>query len=98
VEKELWAGAFWGAVAGVLVTPIVILLLVALGVMKPKGKRCPNCGHPFPIIRRPGNQDQWLWGGATCSHCGCEVDRHGQKIRKPRNPFDDGTDFTTGNP
>ena len=27
---------------------------------------CPNCGEPAPIIRKPRNRRQRLWGGATC--------------------------------
>lgn len=53
---------------------------------------CPDCGEPFPMIRKPANREQAMQGGATCQKCGCEVDRHGQKIRKPRNPFDDGSE------
>lgn len=45
---------------------------------------CPKCGMTMPIIRRPQNLRQFLWGGSTCKGCGCEVDKWGREItRKP---------------
>jgi ribosomal protein L37AE/L43A len=39
--------------------------------------RCPRCHAELPRFRIPKSFRQALLGGWTCSHCGCEVDRHG---------------------
>jgi hypothetical protein len=48
--------------------------------INPKPADCPRCGQPFPRIRKPQNRRQALWGGATCAHCGTEVDKWGREI------------------
>jgi len=45
---------------------------------------CPQCSQPMPRIRRPKSLSQTLWGGGTCEHCGCEVDKWGRDITPPR--------------
>ena len=42
---------------------------------------CPRCGALVPRARKPQNQRQALWGGATCAQCGCEMDKHGIEIQ-----------------
>jgi hypothetical protein len=42
--------------------------------------KCPNCAHPFPIVRTPKNKRQALWGGWTCDQCGTEADKWGQPV------------------
>lgn len=41
---------------------------------------CPNCGTPFPLMRRPENERQRLWGGGTCKCCGMECDKWGNPV------------------
>jgi hypothetical protein len=41
---------------------------------------CPKCGDPMPRIRKPKNERQRLWGGWTCSKCGCEMDKYGVEV------------------
>jgi hypothetical protein len=41
--------------------------------------KCPKCNTPLPIIRKPKNQTQVLFGGWTCHCCGCEVDKYGNE-------------------
>ncbi len=41
---------------------------------------CPECGSPRPVIRRPANLRQALWGGWTCPSCQCEFDTWGRLI------------------
>ena len=41
---------------------------------------CPKCGTGMPSIRKPRNRRQFLWGGGTCSNCGCEMDKWGKEI------------------
>ena len=43
------------------------------------GLDCPRCEEPLPAVRVPKNLRQTLWGGATCEHCGCEVDKWGRE-------------------
>ena len=74
--EALSGGAMIGAVAGA-VGGLLAVLVVAM-FMKPKP--CPECGTPPPKVRKPANRRQMLWGGWTCSNCGCELDRRGRKI------------------
>jgi predicted RNA-binding Zn-ribbon protein involved in translation (DUF1610 family) len=41
---------------------------------------CPQCGEPAPKIRKPKKSRQLLWGGWTCSKCGIEMDKYGDRI------------------
>ncbi len=41
---------------------------------------CPECGEPQPVVRRPANWRQAIWGGWTCPSCYAELDRWGRKI------------------
>ncbi len=41
---------------------------------------CPHCGERAPARRKPANMRQTLWGGCTCSNCGCEFDKWGNPI------------------
>lgn len=40
---------------------------------------CPDCGQKAPMIRKPMNLRQLLWGGWTCRECACEFDRYGKE-------------------
>ena len=40
---------------------------------------CPECGDPVPMIRKPENIRQVLWGGWTCKKCGTEMNKYGHK-------------------
>lgn len=41
---------------------------------------CPKCGQKVPAVRTPTSIRQALWGGWTCSGCGCEIDKWGKEI------------------
>lgn len=41
---------------------------------------CPVCNTKQPIIRKPTNERQALWGGHTCSNCKIEMDKYGRTI------------------
>ena len=43
---------------------------------------CPQCGAKAPAMRKPANLRQALWGGWTCSQCGCEFDKYGNEISR----------------
>jgi len=43
-------------------------------------QECPECGEPVPVVRRPANLRQALWGGATCRNCGVEFDKFGRLV------------------
>lgn len=69
----------------------VSILLYKIVVDLVKGKRsdwginlslpnCPKCGKKVPIIRKPTSTYQAMWGGWTCSNCGCEMDKWGKEI------------------
>ena len=40
---------------------------------------CPDCGAKMPKSRIPKSWDQALWGGWTCSLCGCLMNKYGEK-------------------
>jgi len=41
---------------------------------------CPICNLKQPIIRKPANERQLLYGGNTCKNCGTEMDKYGTII------------------
>ncbi len=47
--------------------------------------RCPECGEPAPVVRRPQNRRQALWGGCTCARCGTEYDKWGRPVTDERS-------------
>lgn len=40
---------------------------------------CPRCGQPMPVKREPVSRNQRLWGGWTCTTCGCDMDKWGRE-------------------
>ncbi len=51
-----------------------------LGVNLTPPKQCPRCGHPLPLLRRPKNLRQAMWGGTTCQGCQTELDKWGRIV------------------
>ncbi|MCX6195181.1 MAG: hypothetical protein NTY55_00845 [Flavobacteriia bacterium] len=43
---------------------------------------CPVCKKKQPIVRKPKNERQALWGGWTCSNCQTELDKFGNIIKE----------------
>lgn len=41
---------------------------------------CPKCKTKLPIIRKPKNLKQEVWGGHTCPNCETELDQFGNMI------------------
>jgi len=41
---------------------------------------CPKCNLKQPIIRKPTNERQILYGGYTCKNCGTEMDKYGTQL------------------
>lgn len=41
---------------------------------------CPRCGQKLPVVRRPKNLRQAMWGGWTCERCGVELDKWGRPV------------------
>lgn len=41
---------------------------------------CPKCNEKQPIVRKPENRRQALYGGGTCKKCGTEIDKYGEEI------------------
>ncbi|HEU5117799.1 MAG TPA: hypothetical protein VFT74_14325, partial [Isosphaeraceae bacterium] len=46
---------------------------------------CSQCGNPRPVVRKPANLRQALWGGWTCPYCENEFDRFG-RLLTPQAP------------
>ncbi len=80
------------AVVAVAVIMTVVLMtgaaLVVRDTLRKHGRwginlrpvHCPECGEPAPVVRRPKNRRQALWGGCTCEVCGLEYDKWGRAI------------------
>jgi hypothetical protein len=78
------------SVFAVIVLALAMLMAtLAVGAVWPrKGKWginlskvfCPKCAEPMPMIRKPKNERQALWGGWTCRKCGCEMDKYGVEL------------------
>ena len=69
-----------------LTVGIAALMWVALMIYgSARGKRlpspsCPECGCELRVIREPKSIKQVIWGGWTCSGCGCHIDKWGIRI------------------
>lgn len=62
-------------------------------------QHCDVCGTPMPVVRKPANWRQALWGGWTCPGCHSEFDRWGRNMGVaglPRTTFTlDNTSFAS---
>ncbi len=57
--------------------------------------RCPKCNTTLPMIRKPKNKTQAMWGGWTCHKCGREVDKYGnERHAQPNLALRRGGDFS----
>jgi ribosomal protein L37AE/L43A len=45
-----------------------------------KRATCPQCEMKSPFSRIPTSFRQAMWGGWSCSICGCEMDKWGKEI------------------
>jgi len=43
---------------------------------------CPKCNLKQPIIRKPKNEHQMLYGGFTCEKCKTEMDKYGVEFQQ----------------
>ena len=43
-------------------------------------KVCPKCATKLPMLRKPKNKDQAMFGGWTCKNCGIEIDKYGKEL------------------
>lgn len=85
VAIEIVAGIFGVLIWGVL---IVFGSLMLRDTIRQRGKWginfkravCTQCGTPMPMVRKPANWRQALWGGGTCPECGFELDKWGRPI------------------
>jgi len=44
---------------------------------------CPRCKTVAPRARMPASLNELMWGGSTCSACGCKMDKYAQELAKP---------------
>ncbi len=83
------------AVIAIVALAVVLALCLAAGAtlvvrdtVRKRGRwginlrpaHCPECGEPAPVVRRPKNRRQALWGGWTCEECGTEYDKWGHPV------------------
>lgn len=43
-------------------------------------KVCPKCATKLPMVRKPKNKDQAMFGGWTCKNFGIEIDKYGKEL------------------
>jgi hypothetical protein len=82
-EKGPYTRAFEYTLVGVGAVGSIIMLALGLGKPTPGAggrAKCPDCGELMPLVRKPANRRQMLWGGWTCQKCGAELDRSGRKV------------------
>jgi len=73
------------AIISILISLLVFIVLLL--VWPKKGKmginlsktKCSKCDTVLPLIRRPKNLNQIIWGGCTCPNCGSELDNYGNE-------------------
>jgi hypothetical protein len=85
-EKGPYTRAFDFTLIGVGAVGSFVMLAGGWGKPTPGsagGGKCSDCGTPPPLMRRPANRRQMLWGGWTCANCGAELDRAGRKVPDP---------------
>ena len=71
----------------------ILLLKIVVESIKGKGNwginanvpNCPDCDVKAPFVRTPTSIRQALWGGWTCSNCGCELDKWGKEINSAKS-------------
>jgi ssDNA-binding Zn-finger/Zn-ribbon topoisomerase 1 len=73
-----------------IVTAIIIICVVIWLVIDSRNKSkfginfkrvyCPVCNTKQPIIRMPGNGNQFIYGGTTCPKCHASLDKYGTVI------------------
>jgi len=77
-------------ITGVLIGAILFFLLTLikkdskyskLGINL-KRNYCPKCNLKQPLIRKPKNKNQMLYGGNTCKNCNTEMDKFGVEIKQ----------------
>jgi len=80
--SDYWIIILIGCALSVLVGYVLIQIWPKTGKMgiNTKTVNCPRCGLKAPMVRRPANLKQVLWGGWTCAQCKCEFDKYGNEI------------------
>ncbi|MBD3318501.1 hypothetical protein GF342_01175 [Candidatus Woesearchaeota archaeon] len=77
-------------VLGIIIALLAIGgVLVIVSTLKRQGKWginlkpvfCPKCTTRAPRVRTPTSTQEALWGGSTCTTCGCKMDKWGKEIQ-----------------
>jgi hypothetical protein len=70
------AGGIVGAIAGGIAAYKKVSGLAKEALARP----CPRCSRHLEG-KKPGRRTrtQVIWGGWTCPHCGCDIDRFGKE-------------------
>jgi len=76
-----WSCAIIGGVTGGIVA-----YFKALSMNREMRQRpCPDCDEVLGSSQPPKRtRQQVLWGGWTCPHCGCDIDRYGNERKHER--------------
>ena len=79
---EYWQFYLVGTLLSILVGYFLFKIWPKSGKMgiNTKTVTCPRCGLKAPMVRKPKNIRQALWGGWTCAQCKCEFDKYGSEV------------------
>lgn len=73
----------------------ISLVMIVIGTVRRRGvwginletPLCPDCGVRVQTVRVPTSLRQGMWGGWTCTTCGCEMDKWGKRIDIDRGEY-----------
>ena len=79
VMNVIYVVMAWAFLIGILLVALGTIFQTDWGInLRPV--TCPCCNQAFPKARKPRSLREALWGGGTCTNCGCEVDKWGRRI------------------
>ena len=80
--------------SGLLLSAVIVLIILIRSTLSRRGGWginfnkstyvCPACNEKLPVVRKPKNLRQVLWGGWTCQNCGVEVNKWGEFLNKEK--------------
>lgn len=78
-----------GLILGLVVVIALIIYLISIKKDSKDAKfginfkrvYCPKCNLKQPLIRKPKNERQMLYGGNTCKKCNTEMNKYGTEIK-----------------
>ena len=70
----------------ILMCAMIAVALVVVMFFTKSMTCCPDCSERLPHLQFRKSRRARLWGGWTCSRCGCEIDKSGKKVPPDTDP------------